>query len=297
MIDLFTVIVNPISGQGAALTLLPEVENVLTERALAYRVLCSPSPEAATQYAQTACAEGAEGVIAMGGDGTLFQIANGMLESNVPLIFVSCGTGNDFVRSLKLPPNPIEALKLQLEAPICRIDMGKMNELCFLNVSGTGFDVDVLRYVEQYKQRYRGFRAYMRALYDAIRNYHPTTAMVSFDGGEEEHLSFAILSIGNGRYIGGGMKAVPEAEVNDGLFDVVVVKPVAKGLILPLIALYIAGKHVSIGLANLRRCRTLTLKCDGMTVNLDGELRKTDVARFELLPNALTVRIPEKNNQ
>lgn len=294
MIDLFTVIVNPISGQGAALALVPEVEAILRERELAYRLLRSPSPEAATQYAQTACAGGAEGVIAMGGDGTLFQIANGMLGSDVPLIFVSCGTGNDFVRSLKLPTDPIEALKLQLESPISRIDMGRMNEICFLNVSGTGFDVDVLRYVEQYKQSYRGLRAYMRALYDAIRNYRPTTAPVSFDGEPEERLSFAILSIGNGRYIGGGMKAVPDARVNDGLFDVVVVKPVAKGLILPLIALYIAGKHVSVGLASLRRCRTITLKCEGMTVNLDGELRNTDTANFELLPNALTVRLPEE---
>lgn len=296
MIDLFTVIVNPTSGQGAALALVPEVEAILRERDLAYRLLRSPSPEAATQSAQAACAEGAEGVIAMGGDGTLFQIANGMLGSDVPLIFVSCGTGNDFVRSLKLPSDPIEALKLQLESPISRIDMGRMNEICFLNVAGTGFDVDVLRYVEQYKQSYRGLRAYMRALYDAIRNYRPTTAMVSFDGEPEERLSFAILSIGNGRYIGGGMKAVPDARVNDGLFDAVVVKPVAKGLILPLIALYIAGKHVSIGLARLRRCRTITIKCEGMTVNLDGELRNTDTAKFELLPSALTVRLPEENH-
>ena len=118
------------------------------------------------------------------------------------------------------------------------------------------------------------------------------TVHVSFDDCPEEELSFSILSIGNGRYIGGGMKAVPDAKPDDGLFDVVTVRPVSKPAIVLLIALYIAGKHLKIGLGKLRRCRKLSIRRQGMTLNLDGELISADAACFELLPSALCVRVP-----
>lgn len=289
---MYTLIINPTSGQGAALANLPAITAVLDERGIAYQVRQAMSPDQATEYARIACAEHSEGVIAIGGDGTLFQIVNGMNRSDVPMIFIPCGTGNDFIKSLKLPLDPVEALKLQLDAPISQIDVGRMNDIRFLNVSGTGFDVDVLRHAEKHKQRYSGLKPYLFGLYDALKSYRPMTALVSIDDGPEEMRTFAILSIGNGRYIGGGMKAVPYAEVSDGLFDVVTVKPVRKFMILPLIVLYIAGKHLSIKLADLRRCKQITIRCEGMTVNLDGELRSVDTARFELLNAALAVRIP-----
>ncbi len=289
---MYILIVNPTSGGGTALKRLEEVEDLLRRRGAEYAVERASAPRDAARIARAAVARRPEGIIAVGGDGTLFEIVNGMIGGDVPLLFVSCGTGNDFVRALKLPRDPLEALRLQLDAPLSRIDVGRMNDICFLNVSGTGFDVEVLRNAEKYKRRYTGLRTYLFGLFDAIKDYRPMTARVSFDGGPEEELCFSILSIGNGRYIGGGMKAVPDAQVNDGLFDVVVVKPVHKPTIALLIAFYIAGKHVALGLGKLRRCRSLTIRRAGMTINLDGELFDADFARFELLPGALCVRVP-----
>ena len=269
-----------------------KIESVLRERSLEYTIERAARPMDAARIARAAAAGQSQGIIAVGGDGTLFEIINGMIGSDVPLLFVSCGTGNDFVRTLKLPKDPVEALKCQLDAPTGRIDVGKMNDFYFLNVAGTGFDVDVLRNAEKYKAKYTGLRTYLFGLFDAIRDFRPMTALVSFDDGPEEEVSFSILSIGNGRYIGGGMKAVPDAKLDDGLFDVVTVRPVSKPAIALLIALYIAGKHIAIGLGRLRRCRKLSIRHPGMTVNLDGELFSADSARFELLPNALCVRVP-----
>ena len=271
---------------------LAKIESVLRERSLEYTIERAARPMDAACIARAATAGHPQGIIAVGGDGTLFEIINGMIGSDVPLLFVSCGTGNDFVRTLKLPKDPVEALKCQLDAPTGRIDVGKMNDFYFLNVAGTGFDVDVLRNAEKYKAKYTGLRTYLFGLFDAIRDFRPMTALVSFDDGPEEEVSFAILSIGHGRYIGGGMKAVPDAKLDDGLFDVVTVRPVSKPAIALLIALYIAGKHIAIGLGRLRRCRKLSIRHPGMTVNLDGELFSADSARFVLLPNALCVRVP-----
>ena len=289
---MYTLIVNPTSGRGAAMKQFAKIESVLRERSLEYTIERAARPMDAARIARAAAAGQSQGIIAVGGDGTLFEIINGMIGSDVPLLFVSCGTGNDFVRTLKLPKDPVEALKCQLDAPTGRIDVGKMNDFYFLNVAGTGFDVDVLRNAEKYKAKYTGLRTYLFGLFDAIRDFRPMTALVSFDDGPEEEVSFSILSIGNGRYIGGGMKAVPDAKLDDGLFDVVTVRPVSKPAIALLIALYIAGKHIAIGLGRLRRCRKLSIRHPGMTVNLDGELFSADSARFELLPNALCVRVP-----
>ena len=289
---MYTLIVNPTSGRGAAMKQFAKIESVLRERSLEYTIERAAKPMDAARIARAAAAGQSQGIIAVGGDGTLFEIINGMIGSDVPLLFVSCGTGNDFVRTLKLPKDPVEALKCQLDAPTGRIDVGKMNDFYFLNVAGTGFDVDVLRNAEKYKAKYTGLRTYLFGLFDAIRDFRPMTALVSFDDGPEEEVSFSILSIGNGRYIGGGMKAVPDAKLDDGLFDVVTVRPVSKPAIALLIALYIAGKHIAIGLGRLRRCRKLSIRHPGMTVNLDGELFSADSARFELLPNALCVRVP-----
>ena len=99
---------------------------------------------------------------ACGGDGTLSEVVNGAINTDakhtpgvITGVEVGCipiGTGNDFVKSIHLPKDPVEALKLQLDSPISRIDVGSMNDCRFLNVSGTGFDVDVLRHVEKYKE-------------------------------------------------------------------------------------------------------------------------------------------------
>lgn len=267
----------------------------MRQRKIEHRIERAGEHESVTEIARRVANEKLEGIIIVGGDGTIFDAINGLSgNSQIPLLFVSCGTGNDFVRSLRLPKDPIAALELQLELPVRKIDLGKMNEFYFVNVAGTGFDVEVLRNTEKYKRNHMGLRAYLRGLRDALKAYCPMKAWVSFEDGPEEQLVFSILSVGNGRYIGGGMRAVPDAVVDDGFFDVVVVRPVVRQLIPLLIVFFIAGKHVLLRFGRVRRCTKLCIRKKGMTVNLDGELRNVDQARFTLLPLALSVRIPEE---
>lgn len=290
---MYIVLLNPSSGGRQTQGWLGNVEAVLRQRKIAHRVERAGSEESVTEIARRLAQEEPEGIIVVGGDGTIFDVVNGLAGSQVPLLFASCGTGNDFVRSLRLPKDPIAALELQLELPVRKIDLGKMNEYYFVNVAGTGFDVEVLRCTEKYKQRYTGLHAYLLGLRDALKAYKPMKASVSFDGGAAEQKIFSILSVGNGRYIGGGMRAVPDAVIDDGYLDAVVVRPVAKPLIPLLIIFYIAGKHVPLRFGRVRRCTSISIRSAGMTVNLDGELRKTDFARFTIVPASLCVRAPE----
>ena len=222
---MYALIINPISGNGRGRQEQPRVEALLRRESLPYRTFVAESAAEARTYARQAVEEKMTGVIAVGGDGTLFQIINGLAGSELTLLFACCGTGNDFARTLRLPKDPVEALQAQLHAPLSRIDIGRMNDTYFLNVSGTGFDVEVLRQAEKYKQAHKGLGVYLRGVRDAIRAFRPLDARLGFDGAEMENCRFTIISIGNGRYIGGGMRAVPTAQVNDGLFDVVITPP------------------------------------------------------------------------
>lgn len=289
---MYTIIVNPTSGSGASLKNIPKIEALLREKGAEFRIVKAETPERATELAQECTQNGTEGVIAVGGDGTLFRIVNGLTGSDTPLIFAPCGTGNDFVRSLKLPKDPIQALRLQLDSPMRKIDVGRINDMHFLNVSGTGFDVEVLRQADKYKAKFRGLLPYLLGLFDAIRHFKPMTAQISIDDQPAETVGFTILSLGNGRYIGGGMKAVPEAEVDDGLFDLVIVHPVKKVTIFMLVMFYVLGLHVKIGLAKQCRCRKIAFRQPNATINIDGELYTMDAANYEICKSALTVRVP-----
>ena len=96
----------------------------------------------------------------------------------------------------------------------------------------------------------------------------------------------------DGRYIGGGMRAVPTAQVNDGLFDVVITRPIPRWSIAILMALYVPGWYARTPFVRRRRCKSVRILCPGMTIDLDGELIDCDEAELELLAAALPVRIP-----
>ena len=289
---MYALIVNPISGNGRGKRELPRVEALLREENVPYQLFEAARKGEMRALARQAVESGMEGIVAVGGDGSLFEIINGMAGSELALLFACCGTGNDFIKAVRLPKDPVEALRLQLHTPLSRIDLGRMNDMYFLNVSGTGFDVEVLRQAEKYKQRYKGLGVYLRGVRDAIRHFRPLEARIAFDDAELTPQKFTIISIGNGRYIGGGMCCVPTAQVNDGLFDVVVTRPVPRWLIAVLMTIYVPGWYAKTPFVVHRRCKRLRIVCPGMTVNLDGELFDCDEAAFQLLPAALCVRIP-----
>ena len=150
---MYTLIMNPTSGHGAAVNKLPAIEAMLTERSLEYQVKCAQTPEEATILARQAAQEAVEGVIAVGGDGTLFQIANGLAGSDVPMLFVSCGTGNDFVKALT-PYTKQDFLQIEnyLEPSFEHCDVLKVEDEYSLNTVSIGFDVKVAAGVDAFRK-------------------------------------------------------------------------------------------------------------------------------------------------
>ena len=289
---MYVFIINPTAGSGRAERELPRLQKVLEQRGLSSRVCATAQGGDAASLAAEVAKTAPTGVIAVGGDGTISEIAGGLRQTGVPLIFAACGTGNDFVRTARLPKDIVKALEVQLDTPPRKIDMGLMNDRCFLNVAGTGLDVDVLVEAEQYKENASGIKPYLKGVAAAINRYRPITAELSWDGSAPREELFTILSIGNGQYFGGGMRPVPDALLDDGLFDVVMARPVRKWQIPFLMALFIPGLHAKTALVKRMRVREVRIRRPGMVVNLDGELLACDDAHFRILPGALTVRLP-----
>ena len=291
---MFAIIVNPVSGGGKNAQIAKRIEDILGQRGEAYRLFETENEGDGDRQVRLALESGCESVVCIGGDGTLSEIVHALMGSSSVLYIVPSGTGNDFARVLGLPKDPVEAFRAQLDGRRTTIDCGSINGRAFINVSGSGFDVEVLRKTEEFKQVYPGERAYRKAVLAVLSSYKAFRTEMSIDGGEFKPYRGTIVEIANGRYIGGGMKVAPAAQLQDGLFDVVMVDCVPRMLIPFLLPLFILGVHVRLPIARVVKARDVVLRARGMVVNIDGRLEQMDEAHFEIRPSALDIMLPKK---
>ena len=282
---------NPVSGGGKGEELAKKVKTILESRGTV-RMYASEGVGDPAVKAEQAVRDGCEALVCLGGDGTLSEVVDAVVRGGIPLYIVPSGTGNDFARVLQLPKDPIEALTAQLEGTTVYADCGRINGRCFINIAGSGFDVKVLEKTEELKAVYPGEKAYRKALISILRSYQPVEAEISLDGGPFERHSLTIVEIANGQYFGGGMRVAPEANLFDGLFDVILIPKLPKFSLPFLLPLFLCALHVRLGIARRIQARQVVVRSRGMTVNIDGRLEKMDEAGFEIVPGALRLKLP-----
>lgn len=161
-------IVNPIAGCGYALKVMEQVQSVLTARNLPFRVMRTEYPGYAAKLAREAVEMGCEAVYVIGGDGTFSEAARGLAGSGIPIGLIPAGTGNDFVKTLGTPKEPMAALDFILSHEPRPCDAIDLNGQLFLNVAGAGFDVTVLENVADFGGKIRGLLPYLVGLIRAI---------------------------------------------------------------------------------------------------------------------------------
>lgn len=287
---MFTVIYNPKAGGRKAFKALPKVKEILEERNITYTVLETIYPPKPEHYADVPCGED-DTVCVMGGDGSVLDVINNLPGHDMTLMYVPCGTGNDFIKCVKLPKKPIAALKYQLSKPARYIDYCTANGELFMNIFGLGFDVETLRKLDMFKIKFTGLKAYLMSVKAAVKEYKPAKCFVSIDGGEFVEKEMSVLSVGNGQFFGGGMKAVPDANPFDGKLDVVETKSVERRQLMKLLPLFVLGYHVKAKLATTYRCEKVTVKGDEIFYQIDGEIRKASEINIELVHNKMKFRV------
>ncbi len=289
------VIVNPVAGKGMARRIAVQVSARLAALGLPFQLVETCFPGHASELSHSAMLSGAQAVFCIGGDGTVLETAQGIVTSSCSLGVIPGGTGNDFARSLGLPHDPMSALEQQLPQLAAGgrlVDAGRVNDQWFLNIAGTGFDADTAQRTLRFKRMARGMAAYLMGVVSAIFNYQPVKLTLTVDGQTKE-TEVLLVDVCNGRHFGGGMTIAPGAQVSDGLFDLVVIRPVARWRIIFLLPGFIKGNHIRLPEVDVLRCSEVRMEGPkALLLNVDGELRTAAMAHMQLVPGALSVLAP-----
>lgn len=250
-------------------------------------VLKTEYPGHATELAREAALRHSL-VIAAGGDGTVGEVATGLIGTDATLGILPLGTGNDFARMVG---STGEILRTGVDASCDAIRWSCGARTGFsLNIAGCGFDAVVADRINRGFRQLSGTTAYVVGVLDTLRTYRPAPIRLTVDGQSLE-TTVTLCAIANARYYGGGMKIAPDAQIDDGLLDVVLVEGVGRAEFLRAFPRVFKGTHLSHPKVRFLRGRRVRLETEpSLPVMSDGELIGTSPAEFEIVPSALRVR-------
>lgn len=285
-------IVNPTAGGGQALSKFSAARRYLESRGVEYGYVLTERADQSAELAEKAYADGERLIVAVGGDGTVSEVASALYDKRDAVMGIfPFGTGNDLSRALKLPVGPEEAAELILDGKPSPMDMCMAGDRPFVNVGGMGFDVDVVINTDRYKGRFHGMLPYIFGIIRSLTHLKGLKVRMTCNGSttEEELLLCAVC---NGTHFGGGMNVAPEADVSDGLFDVCVIERLRLIPLLALLPKFIKGRHLGKKPVRYFRTNEITFECERTPIQLDGELGEYAPVRFSLLHNALRMIRP-----
>ena len=239
-------------------------------------------------------AEGVDLVIAGGGDGTMNRIAPALLETGLPFGILPLGTANDLARTLGLPPDPIEAAGVILSGRTRRLDLGEVNGHPFFNVASIGFSASLARGLTAEAKKRWGTLGYAWAALGVLSQSRPFTVSILHDG-KVEVVKTIQVSVGNGRFYGGGMTVETTAKPDDGRLDIYSLEVPHWWHLLRLAPALRRGTQG--GWRYVRAFATTELTLNARRphdVNADGELVTRTPAHFRILPKAVEVFVPEQ---
>ena len=301
----YTFIVNPAAGKGAGRSVFRSVQVELERKSISYDIVETTGTGHAKEAARAA---GTPIVVSVGGDGTLNEIANGIIGSRKTIGIIPAGSGNDFIKSVGIPGKPLPALQLILRGITREVDAGTVccTELkegggnflprLFVNGVGVGFDAAVAARTREIRFL-SGNALYILAVLQTLGKYSPPR----FDIRSESYSRQArglLIAVGNGRCAGGGFYLTPDAEVDDGLLDICSVDEKDIFQILRLMPLVMRGKHHNVSGVKFFKEKQLTISADEQFyVHADGEIVGANVRRVEigLHESRLTVIAGEGN--
>ena len=289
------VIFNPVAGsvsdRGAVLVQLgwlkPAVVRVTRKRT------------DAEKFAREAIRKNCRYIVIAGGDGTLNQVVNGIARQRdkVCLGLIPLGTGNDFARSLGLPAAIGDNIDILLSKKTRRIDLVRVRSKrirYFVNVSAGGFSGVVDEKLTPKIKQTWGPLAYLRSAAAALPQLHTYRTQIVFDDKEQLSLELYNVVIGNGRFVACGLPIAPDADLSDGLLDVILIPNHPAPRIALLAAEMLLGKHLSGDAIIFRRARKIAVRArPRMWFNVDGEPVGNAPAVFQVLPGALTFVVPK----
>jgi YegS/Rv2252/BmrU family lipid kinase len=304
----WTLILNPHAGGGKGRRDLGHIEKLLKDEGFLYHLIISEYPKHAIKLAKQAVENGARQIIVAGGDGTLNEVVNGIflqkecLPEQVLIGMIPVGTGNDWIKTFGIPNNYQLAVDKIIEGKTLLQDVGKLtyaeeekvNTRYFSNMAGFGFDALVAAKANQLKQKGRtGLLVYLQSLLTAFFQYQTRKVSVLVDGEQVEDFIFSV-SVGIGKFNGGGMKQAPNAVPNNGIFEVTVIRKIGVwGILSNLIGLY-NGNYINDSRVQCFQANELSIESlKPLAGEVDGESLGNSQFHISILPGKLQVIVGE----
>ena len=286
-------IYNPIAGKGEAVRARAAIQPLLEARGVPHRFYATEGPGGARALARRITGGvGETDVVAMGGDGTLNEVLNGLDDpARVRLGLIPCGSGNDFASAIGLPPSPEAALEIILDGEARLTDYMECSGVRGINAIGTGIDVDILRRYGRMKLL-KGSAAYLASLVLTLFTFRAKAFRERAEDGDLEHRAM-IACCGNGQRIGGGIPICPEAVIDDGLMDIVIVDDVPRHSIPGSFVKLMKRKILELPTTAFRRDKRLVVESDApMPIQIDGEIYEDLPFDVKVVSGALKVYRP-----
>lgn len=293
------VIINPAANHGQTLDYANKIEDFFRKKIAADIYRTSYPKEASelkwlTKHYDT--------VIVAGGDGTVHEVVNGMLKNgHTETVFgvLPTGSGNDFCRATGISSNLQEAIPQLLGGRKKAVDLGRVNDVHFVNSLGIGFDARVAHQANLLKNETTktGLPLYLSALFKILaRDFYCYTARISVGDDDPDAKEFLLIAVNNGPTYGGGFRITPAARIDDGVLDVCVVDRIPRWQVLPRLPFVITGRHAWMGPAHMYKTVNVVVESDeDIPAALDGELILAKRFDISIKPEALNVIVPERS--
>jgi YegS/Rv2252/BmrU family lipid kinase len=303
------VVVNPHSGGGKTARRWPQLAQLLESRLGRVEARFTTGPGTGIAIAHALLREGFDLIVAVGGDGTINEVANGFFDQDrlvrpeATLGILPLGTGGDFRRTLEIPTSTLEALEVLAAGHEALIDVGKASFLTgsggqssryFVNLVSFGMGGHVAAQSRNFMGRFGGRAAFFWATVKTFLSYRGRQVSLSLDGSSTRLPFFvANVAIGNGQFHGGGMRPCPAAVPDDGVFDVTVIHYAGALKLLSSISVLYSGKvHSHPDVRHFQAARILAESASATEIEIDGEPLGTLPLEITLLPRQLRVLVP-----
>ncbi len=289
-----TLIANPTAGRSRSLRAATTARQALLAGGWETQIALTAAPGDAVRLARDAARGGCDAVFACGGDGTLSEVMTGLLDTGVPAGLIPAGTGNDFARTARVSLDPAGAARQALRGRPGPVDMLEINggALWAINVLGVGFDVRVCQRINRRSRWLGGAPAYLIAVAQELWDLRPTALKLRVDGQEWQGEAL-LAALCNAQSYGAGMRIAPQADLHDGLMDVVAVTAVGRLQFLQAFPRVFRGTHLTHPAVRLWRGRQVELEtAEPVAVNVDGDLRAQTPLQVSVSPGRGRLWLP-----
>ncbi|MFC4078012.1 diacylglycerol/lipid kinase family protein [Salinithrix halophila] len=289
---MYTFLVNPAAGNGRGQQVWNRVRKKLEKTSIPYQAEITSYAGEATEIARKLAEQpGIRAIVAIGGDGTVHEVGNGLVKTEIPLGYIPAGSGNDFASAHGIPSHPERALERILRHQVRRIDTAQVNNRMMIGFSGIGFDGKVAESVNSSSsKRWLGRFAYLAGAFQTWARFRPYQMTLVVDGQPFHYQGIWLIAVANIPNYGGGMLICPHADSGDGLLDLCCVHSLTKARFLQIIPSVFRGAHIHHPSVSLHRGETFTITSDPpLPIHADGEIIGKTPATIRIHPQSLSI--------